>query len=129
MLTEERTSEIFSDARVLYSDAMEMLEMGKLRNAAEKAWGATKRATDALILARTGREPRSSGQTIRGIRSLGRTSAEFRQMELRCTNRAQVLHGLCFYDGNCEPSDLTRRDVRETIDYIEDAESLARRGD
>ena len=34
-----------------------MLEAGDLRDAAEKAWGATKRATDALILRYTGREP------------------------------------------------------------------------
>ena len=31
-----------------------MLAQGRIRNAAEKAWGATKRATDAVILARTG---------------------------------------------------------------------------
>ena len=37
------------------------LEQGRIRNAAEKAWGATKRATDALALARTG-EDRSGPQ-------------------------------------------------------------------
>ncbi len=122
---EDRVREISSDARVLYSDGLEMLEMGKIRNAAEKAWGATKRATDALILTRTGREPRSSGQTVRGIRMLGRASPQFRQMELRCVHQAHVLHGLCFYDGNCEPEDLTARDIRDTVRYIEDAENLA----
>ena len=50
---------IFQDARELQADALEMLSMGKIRNAAEKAWGATKRATDALILSRTGEENRS----------------------------------------------------------------------
>jgi hypothetical protein len=53
MLETERVNAIFADARLLYDDALEQLESGKLRNAAEKAWGATKRATDALILART----------------------------------------------------------------------------
>ena len=51
-----RIDEIFQDARELQADALEMLALGKVRNAAEKAWGATKRATDALILARTGEE-------------------------------------------------------------------------
>ena len=50
-----RIQEVFQDARELQADALETLSMGKIRNAAEKAWGATKRATDALILARNRR--------------------------------------------------------------------------
>ena len=50
----DRIQAIFQDARELQADALEMLAQGRIRNAAEKAWGATKRATDALILARTG---------------------------------------------------------------------------
>ena len=49
-----RVEAIFQDARELQADALEMLALGKVRNAAEKAWGATKRASDALVLARTG---------------------------------------------------------------------------
>ena len=54
----ERVSFLFADGRALYYDALEMLAQGKIRNAAEKAWGATKRATDALVLARTARSLR-----------------------------------------------------------------------
>ena len=43
---------IFKDAESLHQEAMRELEGGKLRDAAEKAWGATARATNALILAR-----------------------------------------------------------------------------
>ena len=50
----DRIQAIFEDARVLQADALEMLALGKIRNAAEKAWGATRRATVALVLARTG---------------------------------------------------------------------------
>ena len=57
MTTTDRIQSIFEDARELQADALEMLAMGKTRNAAEKAWGATKRATGALVLARTGEEP------------------------------------------------------------------------
>ena len=52
--TTDRVSELFADARILYDDALEMLAQRRLRNAAEKAWGATKRSTDAMVLARTG---------------------------------------------------------------------------
>ena len=125
MLETEQVAIIFADAWVLHADALEELERGKLRNAAEKAWGATKRATDALVLARTGSEPRSSGQTIRGIRRLGAQNIALKRLELLCTNRSQVLHGLCFYDGNCEPEELLITDIRETANYIRDAEGLA----
>ena len=54
MVATDRVNFLFSDARTLYGDAIEMLGQGKIRNAAEKAWGATKRATDALVLAREG---------------------------------------------------------------------------
>ena len=45
----DRIAIIFQDARTLQADALGMLAQGRIRNAAEKAWGATKRATDALV--------------------------------------------------------------------------------
>ena len=57
MVTPDRVNFLFADARSVCDDALEMLDQGKVRNAAEKAWGATKRATDALVLAREGEEP------------------------------------------------------------------------
>ena len=44
-----RIEEIFRDARELQADALEMLDQRKIRNAAEKARGATKRATVSYI--------------------------------------------------------------------------------
>ena len=66
----ERTAAVFQDAWWLYSDAIDELGHGILRNAAEKAWGATKRATDALILARTGEEPATTRDTSRALHAL-----------------------------------------------------------
>ena len=56
MVATDRVNFLFADARSLHDDALEMLDQGKLRNAAEKAWGATKRATDAFVLARADEE-------------------------------------------------------------------------
>lgn len=120
----ERIGEIFADARFLYDEALEQLQQGKLRNSAEKAWGATKRATDAMLLARTGREPRSAGQTIRGLRSF-RSDPEISLLEGPYNTRANVLHGMCFYDGNCEPAEALIQDIRETLNYIQETERLA----
>ena len=116
---------LFADARDLYEDATEMLAMGKLRNAADKAWCATKRATDALILARTGEEPRTSGQTMRMIRQLRRQDPTLEPLRARYGYRQSFLHGACFYDGILEPEEDISDDVRETIDYIQDAEVMA----
>lgn len=125
MLETKQTESIFADARTLYADALLMLDQGHLRNAAEKAWGATKRATDALILARTGEEPRSSGQTARMLRQLRRQDPSLEQMRLQYGARQYFLHGRCFYDGVLEPEDDIIADVRETIDYIQTAEAMA----
>ena len=57
MVATDRISAIFADARAVHADALRLLATGDIRDAAEKAWCATKRATDALILARTGVEP------------------------------------------------------------------------
>ena len=125
MLQIDRVDFLFADARELHDDALEMLEQGRLRNAAEKAWCATKKATDALIVARTGREPRTSGQTMRMLRALRREDPSLEMMRLGYAARQSFLHGACFYDGVLEPADDIIADVRETLEYIRDAEARA----
>ena len=125
MLETRQVEFLFDDARGLYDDALEMLEMGRLRNAAEKAWCATKRATDALILARTGEEPRTSGQTMRMLRQLRRQDPSLEPMRKDYATRQSFLHGACFYDGVLEPEDDIIADVRETIEYIQKAEAMS----
>lgn len=120
-----RADAIFADARTLQEDALEMLELGKIRNAAEKAWGATKRATDALILARTGNEPERTPETSAELRALAGRSPEVQSLVGRYYSRQGVLHGDCFYLGLCEPLEDTERRIRETASYIADAERLA----
>ena len=125
MLVTERGRYIMADAWVLYEDAIEMLDEGRPRNAADKAWGATKRATDALILERTGTEPERPTQTSSGIRALGRQNDALRSLHARYIARVSELHGDCFYDGHCEPVDYFETRIKETADYIRDAEALA----
>jgi hypothetical protein len=121
----DRVAAIFADAWALYADAIEIRALGKQRIAAEAAWGATKRATDALILIRTGQEPTSTGQTTRGIGNLGRADASVAPLARLYNRRIVRLHGRCFYTGNCgEVADL----IEDTSDYIRDAEGLASSG-
>ena len=55
--TETNPDLIFADARRMHSSALNRMVAGDIRDAAEKAWCATFRATEALVLARTGQLP------------------------------------------------------------------------
>ena len=116
---------IFADARSMYASALERLAADDIRDASEKAWCAAKRATDALILARTGEEPRTSTATSRALRRLVATEAPLGPMRLSYMNLQATLHGECFYYGLCDPVEETEFMVRGVIDYIQDAERLA----
>ena len=123
MVATDPVAMIFQDAREVHASALQRLAEGDLRDAAEKAWCATKRATDALILARTGEEPPTTAMTTEGLLALARGSDAFETLVGRYFTRISYLHGTCFYNGMCGPD--TERRIRETADYIEDAEILA----
>ena len=109
MVATDRVRALFADARDLQADALEMLAQERVRNAAEKAWGATKRATDALVLARTGEEPELPAETASGLRQLQAEDAAIREARLvaRYYTRQGSLHGHCFYMGLCDPLEDT----------------------
>ena len=118
--------EIFADARAVQASTLEQLAAGDIRDAAEKAWCATKRATEALLLASTGEIPPTTVRVSGGLRGLSRESDEARSLQRRFSETARFLHHDCFYNGHCEPLDDTERLIREVAQYIEDAEALSR---
>lgn len=120
-----KVEELFRDAERLYEEALKDLEAGRIRKAAENAWCATLRATDALILARTGEEPVRSDVTTRRLHELRSKDPRVEVLIGRYHTRADFLHGLCFYLGVCEPVEEVRRRIVETKQYIEDAKRLA----
>ena len=66
MVATDPAAMIFQDAHEVHDSALQKLSEGDIRDAAEKAWCATKRATDALILALTGEEPPTTAIDYRG---------------------------------------------------------------
>ena len=116
---------VFADAHRMYDSALDRMAARDIRDAAEKAWCAAKRATDALILARTGSLPPRSPDTSRGLRRLAESDPNTQTLHDRYFARQALLHGECFYTGLCDPIDATERLIRETIDFIRDAERLA----
>lgn len=125
MVATDRVREIFADARSLYVSSLERLDAGDIRDAAEKAWCATKRATDALVLARTDEKPQFSSDTSRGLLMLAKADSTVDPLIGRYYSRQGHLHGECFYHGICEPVAEVERRIRQTADYINDAERLA----
>ena len=116
---------VFADARQMHESALRRMAAGDIRDAAEQAWCAAKRATDALILARTGEEPRRSTDTGSRLRALERVEPDAGSLRARYYERQGALHGECFYIGLCEPVEGIERLIRETADYIDDARRLA----
>ena len=126
MTTVETTANrIFADARLMRDAALERLAAGDVRDAAEKAWCATVRATEALVLARTGQEPGTSTAAGRRLTALSANDPSLLDLRLSYSDRQRILHGECFYHDYCQPV-VTERLIRETADYIQDAERLAR---
>ena len=122
----ETPADILSDAYMIQEAALERLNVGDIRDAAEKSWCATKRATDALLLARTGELVESSSRTSALLRMLSTTHEDVRVAGLRGRYYARQnhLHGECFYIGLCDPVDDTARVIRETGAYVDDVERL-----
>ena len=125
MLATDQVKETFANAHASHSDAMKLMAAGDLRNAAGKAWHATLCATNALILAKTGKEPQATPTTSRGLDQLAQQEPATKSLVGRYYSRQISLRENCFDFGMCEPAETIQRRIRETIDYIQDAENLA----
>ena len=117
--------EIFADAKSVHASALQQLAAGDIRDAAEKAWCATKRATEALLLSINGEIPPTTVGVSSGLRALGRENEVARSLQSRFGYTVRFLHHDCFYNNHCEPLEDTERLIREAAQYIADAEALA----
>lgn len=122
---EANPAHIFADARRMHEAALLRMADDDIRDAAEKAWCAAKRAIDGLIFARSGEEPRTSAGTSKGLRTMVAADPTIRAMRQRYLDLQAILHGECFYYGFCDPIDEIQRLIHETDAFIQDAEALA----
>ena len=83
------------------------------------------RASAALVFSRTGTEPEKSTAVSRGLRSLARQDPRAKGLVPRYFTSQGMLHGDCFYQGMCERMEDIAELIRDTLDYIQDAEALA----
>ena len=122
--TETNPSIIFADARRMHSSALQRLDAGDIRDAAEKAWCATLRATEALVLARTDQAPHTSTSAGRRLQVMAQSAPPLRALETRYYHRQAILHGECFYHEYYQLPVIERL-IHETADFIQDAEALS----
>ena len=125
MTTTDLASAAFAEARVLQDEALRLLEQGELRNAAENSWLAVKRATNALILARTGQEPETTRDTTTALLWLVHADKAVEPLDESYAVYHVYLHQDCFNLGLCDPDSEAERYIRETAQYIDDADALA----
>ena len=122
MVATDRVKAIFDDARAMHGSALERLAAGDIHDAAGKAWCATKQATDALILSRTGEKPATTAHTSEGLDALVWRDNRVKSLVGRYYSRLSQLYDSCFCVGVCNPE--TERRIKETADHIRDAEQL-----
>lgn len=125
MTTTDVVSDIFAEARELKDEALRLLEQGDLRNAAESSWLAVKRATNALILGRTGEEPETTRDTTTALLWLVHADKAVDPLDESYALYEGYLHHECFDLGLCEPGSMAELYIQETAQYIDDAEALA----
>ena len=124
MTTTETAAGIFEDARRMGDAALERMAAGDVRDAAEKAWCATMRATEALVLARTGQQPVSTAAASRRLRAIVRNDQSLSGLRHRYIARQRILHGNCFYHNRYDLGEIDLL-IRDTADYVRVCERLA----
>ncbi len=109
--------DLIKDAEDLLIKAINEVPIN-LRDAAEKAWGATVKVAEAIVLAKTGEVPHPEVRT-RKLKEL-RYVQEMKEFLNGYFSRMGFLHGECFYGGKCEPREAVIEDIVGTrYDIIE----------
>ena len=124
MLNNPTAAVLMQDAREAQATAERLLDAGDWRDAAEKAWLATRNATAAAVLDVTGVNNSGSTGIEAGLRRLSRQrGGEWARLREDYKRVVRYLHSDAFYHGIYQ-NDIGAR-VRGVADYIRRAEELA----
>ena len=121
-----KSASILDDAQRMQLAAQDRLSAGDVRNAAENAWWAANFAAKAIVVARTGVMPLDFRDAGRKLGALASSEIDVRDLSSRYYSLRVVLHEECYDSGMCEPIEEVVRLIRETADYIRNAERLVR---
>ncbi len=122
MLRDASARDLISDARAIHDEAMARLAAGDWRDAAEKAWCATRNATEVAVLEVYGLDNTKSTNIDAGLRALAREwGGEWITARKSYSDVVYHLHIEAFYPGiyHMDIPDLIR-DVAGYIDLVEE---------
>ena len=134
MLKTERVAVVFEEAWTTYAsatrhmdEAIAELDRTELVKSAEKTWAATLQATNGLILACSGVEPKPDDEreTSKHLLSLPDKEIELRNLTEQYFSLTHILHDTVICDRDIEPVSVLIQDIRETAEYIRDCQRLA----
>ena len=137
MLKTERVTAVFDTANAAYEsatrhldEAIAELDRAELVKSVEKTWAATLQATNGLILACSGVEPKPDDEreTSRHLLCLPDREVELRKLTEQYFSLTHILHDTVICDRDIEPVSVLIQDIREAADYIRDCERLALSG-
>ena len=124
MLKDASAEALMNDARAMHAEAMDRMDAGDWRAAAEKSWCAARNATQAVVLEIYGVDSPRSTNIDSGIRALAREhGGQWVDMRRSYSDVVFHLHIEAFYGGvyHDDIPDL----VQGVADYIRMAEELA----
>ena len=134
MLKVGRATALFEEADAIYAEGLDLLEQAcefwdreLLRESAQKTWDAALRATNALILARTGTEPEPDNDqnTFHCLTDMYEQLPDWEVFTGRYAIISADIYQAAVVERNVDPVYLLIHDIRQTAEYIRDCERLA----
>ena len=115
---------LFEEARLMKNAALTLMHTGDIREAAGKAAESMTLAVGGMLVARTGQKETTSGWISWGFKKIGDSLEIETIREAYFWNSGVLLEG-CYENGDCSPIEEIIKVIRETDQFIQDAERLA----
>jgi len=126
-----KVEELLREADVFLESARDELQTGlakndtvRIRDSSEKAWNAVVQATNAFLLALTGKVPMSHHERRVMLRETEKSRPEVKDLGIRdrYMARFRVLHGEAFYEGVIDIEEL-KLEMEKAEEYIRNIKS------
>lgn len=126
MLQTATAAELFQTAHACHAQALAQLEQGQLRPAAALAWAAALAATNALLLARLGHEPKDLRETNGLMQQFARENPSLRPLLTHYDLlQSYLFHQTGLYDCSGVLAGGLAVDIRDAGNYLREVEKLA----
>ena len=123
--TQDHVRALFDDARQMQVQALERLNEGDIRDARRRHGALPSGRLTRWLLSRNGEEPPSTHDTTEALSVTGHTLRRVRNVGRFATSPGSATYTTPVYYTGLLPDPDTERRIRETAQYIDDAQDLA----